>query len=54
VASLGTLQIAVCVATLLGVGLAVGSMLLLFAAHSVMSGFPGRGSGEGQAVEPPE
>jgi len=46
--------LALAVVPLLGVGLAVGSMLLLFAAHSVMSGFPGRGSGEGQPVEPPE
>jgi len=46
--------LALALVPLLGAGLALGSMLLLFAAHSVVTGFPGSGSGEGQPVEPPK
>ena len=46
--------LALALVPLLGLGLALGSMVLLFAAHSVMTGFPKVGSGQGQPVEPPE
>jgi hypothetical protein len=46
--------LALALVPLLGVGVALGSMVLLFAAHSVVSGFPPSRSGQRQPVEPPE
>ncbi|HEX5044163.1 MAG TPA: hypothetical protein VFV75_14740 [Candidatus Polarisedimenticolaceae bacterium] len=39
---------------LLGVAFVLGSMVVLFAAHSVVTGFPPSRSGQGQPVEPPK
>ncbi len=46
--------LALALVPLLGLGVALGSMVLLFAAHSVVSGFPPSPSGQGQPVEPAE
>ena len=44
--------LALALVPLLGVGVALGSMVLLFAAHSVVTGFPPSPSGQGQPIEP--